>query len=197
MACCEDGDEYPHSHEKLWNSPIFQSLSYNFLVGYRSTPCSPRVLFIVLIVCCFVSAGSLCLCIFSLSLSPPWCSCMSVCVRAYTHTLQGDRYLIHWDEWPVCISSIQLTLSNSRCLSLSFSPSLSPSPNPAAHWSPLTLLHPHLLFTTRAKDDWHFILQLRGTTKIEETEKWNQRAWFKDEEVEEASLSASICCCRA
>lgn len=86
MACCEDGDEYPHSHEKLWNSPIFQSLSYNSLVGYRSTPCSPRVLFIVLIVCCFVSAGSLCLCIFSLSLSPPWCSCMSVCVCVHTRT---------------------------------------------------------------------------------------------------------------
>lgn len=66
--------------------PFFQSLSYNSLVGYRSTPCSPRVLFIVLIVCCFVSAGSLCLCIFSLSLSPPWCSCMSVCVCVHTRT---------------------------------------------------------------------------------------------------------------
>lgn len=43
--------------------------------------------------------------------------------------------------------------------------------NPVTHWFPLTPLQPHLLFTSGAKDDWHFILQLRGTTKAQKTEK--------------------------
>lgn len=47
------------------------------------------------------------------------------------------------------------------------------------------------------KDDWHFILQSRGATKIEDTEEGNRRERFKEEEMEEAILSASICCCRA
>lgn len=104
--------------------------------------------------------------------------------------LQGDYYLIHWDEWSVCISSVQLTLSNNRCLSLSFTP---PSPHPGAHCSPFTLIRPHLLFTRRTKDEWHFYLVEERSNKDRRDRKIEHRAV----EVEEASLSVDICRCRA
>lgn len=89
--------------------------------------------------------------------------------HTHTHLPEGSCYLIHGDKWPVCIFSIQLTLSNSFSLSRStFASFHSP-----AHWS--CLYHRCVLvYCLRVKRRVSGVLTggELGPTTMGETEKW-------------------------